>query len=98
MISYIWVMIRGIIRLESYSISRAEEMLEEIKAKRERMIEFADKHGFTGEETIKASQELDELINEYQRTFHPLSKPKDDFGNAFIRIFMIWVKSFFVEI
>ncbi|MDP4103549.1 MAG: aspartyl-phosphate phosphatase Spo0E family protein, partial [Bacillota bacterium] len=55
-------------------------------------------HGFTGEETIKASQELDELINEYQRTFHPLSNQKDDFGSAFIRIFMIWVKSFFVEI
>lgn len=84
--------------MDSYSISRAEQMLEEIKAKRQRMIDCADKHGFTGAETIKVSQELDELINEYQRTFQPLSKPKDDFGNAFIRIFMIWMKSFFVEI
>ena len=91
-------MIRGIISLDSYSISRAEQMLEEIKAKRERMIDCADKHGFTGEETIKASQDLDVLINEYQRTFHPLSQQNDDFGSAFIRIFMIWVKSFFVEI
>jgi stage 0 sporulation regulatory protein len=91
-------MIRGIIRLDSYSNRRAEKMLEEIKAKREIMIHYADKHGFTGEETIKASQELDELINEYQRTFQPLSKPKDDFGNDFLQIFLIWVKSFFVEI
>jgi stage 0 sporulation regulatory protein len=91
-------MIRGIIRLDSYSNSRAEQMLEEIKAKREIMIVCADKYGFTGEETIRTSQELDELINVYQRTFHPLSKPKDDYGNAFFRIFMIWMKSFFVEI
>lgn len=90
-------MIRGIIRLGSYISSRAEQMLKEIKAKREIMILCASKHGFTGEETIKASQDLDELINEYQRAFHPLSKQKDDLGYAFIRIFMIWLKSF-VEI
>ncbi|XJZ28297.1 aspartyl-phosphate phosphatase Spo0E family protein [Bacillota bacterium Lsc_1132] len=49
--------------------SRAVKMLEEIKAKRENMIKCASKNGFTNEMTIKLSQELDELINEYQRTF-----------------------------
>jgi stage 0 sporulation regulatory protein len=40
-------------------------MLEEIKAKREIMIKCANKYGFTNEQTIKYSQELDELINVY---------------------------------
>lgn len=90
-------MIRGITGVQYYSNSHAEKMLEEIKAKREIMIDCANKHGFTNEETIRISQELDELINEYQRAFHPSSKPNEDVGYAFIRIFMIWLKSF-VEI
>jgi stage 0 sporulation regulatory protein len=92
-----WVMIRRIIRLGGYSNSRAERMLDEIKVKREVMVDCAMKNGFTNEKTIKVSQELDELINEYQRSFQVTSKPNEDTGYAFIRIFMIWLKSF-VEI
>lgn len=80
-----------------YINSRAEQMLEEIKIKREIMIDCATQNGFTNEKTIKVSQELDELINEYQRSFQAKSKPNEDVGYAFIRIFMIWLKSF-VEI
>lgn len=79
------------------SQSRAEQMLEEIKVKREIMIECATRNGFTNEKTIKISQELDELINEYQRSFQVEAKPNENVGYAFIRIFMIWLKSF-VEI
>lgn len=61
--------IRRITRLCSDSNSRAEKMLEEIKAKREVMINCASKNGFTSEMTIQLSQELDELMNEYQRSF-----------------------------
>lgn len=90
-------MIRGITGLIGYSNSRAEKMLEEIKVKREIMIDCANKKGFTNDETIRVSQELDELINEYQRIFRPTPKETEDVGYAFFRIFMIWLKSF-VEI
>lgn len=40
-----------------------------IKEKREIMIESARIYGFTNEITLKHSQELDVLINEYQRFF-----------------------------
>ncbi|MFT4412362.1 aspartyl-phosphate phosphatase Spo0E family protein [Fredinandcohnia humi] len=42
-------------------------LLDEINRKRQEMIEVANNTGFTSRETIKCSQELDELINIYQR-------------------------------
>jgi stage 0 sporulation regulatory protein len=47
--------------------SQSEVILEEISNKRELMMDCANKNGFTYEETIRYSQELDELINKYQR-------------------------------
>lgn len=47
----------------------------QIKIKREEMIAVARKTGFTSEETLQISQELDKLINEYQRFF--LKKKKN---------------------
>ncbi|WP_026078584.1 aspartyl-phosphate phosphatase Spo0E family protein [Saccharococcus caldoxylosilyticus] len=38
-----------------------------IEEKRQQMIELALTYGFTAEETIQCSQELDELINRYLR-------------------------------
>jgi stage 0 sporulation regulatory protein len=38
-----------------------------IEEKRQQMVELALTHGFTAEETIQCSQELDELINQYLR-------------------------------
>lgn len=44
-----------------------ENILIEINAQREKMISCALINGFTNELTIKYSQELDVLINEYQQ-------------------------------
>ncbi len=64
-------------------------MLEAIKVKRESMINCANKKGFTCEETIKFSQELDILINEYQKvTLHSNEEVKF----AFKQMTMIWPK------
>lgn len=45
------------------------EMEELIKQKREQMIQIAQEYGFTNEKTLKSSQELDNLLNKYQRFF-----------------------------
>ncbi|EIJ81709.1 hypothetical protein PB1_02180 [Bacillus methanolicus PB1] len=49
--------------------TKEQRMMKEIQHKREKMIDFAQKHGLTSERTIRCSQELDMLLNEYQRTF-----------------------------
>lgn len=46
-----------------------EQIEAAIKEKRELMIASAKANGFTNEITLKYSQELDVLINEYQRFF-----------------------------
>jgi stage 0 sporulation regulatory protein len=69
-------------------------MLEAIKAKRELMINCATQKGFTCEETIKYSQELDELINEYQKASKQASAPNEEVKFAFKQMIMIWPKVF----
>ncbi|WP_449539405.1 aspartyl-phosphate phosphatase Spo0E family protein [Ferdinandcohnia sp. Marseille-Q9671] len=39
-----------------------------IELKRRKMTNLANRHGFTAGETVKCSQELDELLNMYQKT------------------------------
>lgn len=56
--------------------STSEVLLAEIKKKREKMIDSAVKSGFTSKATLQFSQELDELIYEYQCTFHHEMKTK----------------------
>ncbi|MBT2729427.1 aspartyl-phosphate phosphatase Spo0E family protein [Bacillus sp. ISL-75] len=68
------------------------EMIEEIKAKRELMINSANTRGFTNEMTIKYSQELDELINEYQKVMDQISRPNEEIKFAFKQMIMIWPK------
>ncbi|MFJ7728842.1 Spo0E family sporulation regulatory protein-aspartic acid phosphatase [Neobacillus sp. NPDC097160] len=68
------------------------EMIEEIKVKRELMINSANRLGFTSDETIKYSQELDELINMYQRTIGQTSRPNEEVKFAFKQMIMIWPK------
>lgn len=46
-----------------------KEIFEEIQRQRMRMIETAREKGFTNDETIRQSQELDRLIYEYQCLF-----------------------------
>ncbi|PCK12641.1 transcriptional regulator [Bacillus safensis] len=50
---------------------RKEQLLMSIDEKRKQMVEAALVEGYTGEMTIKYSQELDNLMNEYQHLlFH----------------------------
>nr|WP_207627480.1 MULTISPECIES: aspartyl-phosphate phosphatase Spo0E family protein [Bacillaceae] len=67
-------------------------MIAEIKVKRELMIKSANNLGFTSEETIKYSQELDELINVYQRTVEQTSRPIEEVKFSFKQMIMIWPK------
>jgi len=46
---------------------RLRSMLSEINSKRDEMIKAGMNYGFTNEKTIKCSQELDQLIFEYQQ-------------------------------
>jgi stage 0 sporulation regulatory protein len=69
-------------------------VLEEIKVKRELMISCANQLGFTNEKTIQYSQELDELINEYQRLFKHSSRENEEVKFAFKQMIMVWPKAF----
>ncbi|MEH7501733.1 aspartyl-phosphate phosphatase Spo0E family protein [Neobacillus drentensis] len=69
-----------------------DEMIKEIKVKRELMINSAYTQGFTSEMTIKYSQELDELINEYQKVMDQTSRPNEEIKFAFKQMIMIWPK------
>ncbi|TWM94771.1 Aspartyl-phosphate phosphatase Spo0E [Bacillus licheniformis] len=44
-----------------------EALLVSISKKRKMMVEAAEIYGYTGDETIRRSQELDQLIYEYQK-------------------------------
>ncbi|MGG3563428.1 aspartyl-phosphate phosphatase Spo0E family protein [Neobacillus rhizosphaerae] len=68
------------------------EMIEQIKVKRELMIKSANTLGYTSEETIKYSQELDELINDYHRIMGQASRPNEEVKIAFKQMIMIWPK------
>ncbi|NRD78672.1 aspartyl-phosphate phosphatase Spo0E family protein [Bacillus sp. BRMEA1] len=68
------------------------DMIEEIKVKRELMIECANTLGFTSEATIKYSQELDELINKYHRMMGQASTPCEEIKFAFKHMVMVYQK------
>jgi stage 0 sporulation regulatory protein len=68
------------------------DIIEEIKVKRELMIKSANTFGFTSEETIKYSQELDELINEYHKMMGQASRQSEEVRFAFKQMIMIWPK------
>ncbi|MBP2239915.1 stage 0 sporulation regulatory protein [Cytobacillus eiseniae] len=53
-----------------------EEILMEIQKKREVMINIAKKHGYRSDCTIRCSEELDQLIYEYQREKHKDKKQR----------------------
>lgn len=46
---------------------KGQKILIQIQEKRERMIDSAKKYGYTNEYTIRCSEELDQLIFEYQQ-------------------------------
>ncbi len=67
-------------------------MIEEIKAKRELMINSATTLGYTNPQTLKYSQELDELINHYQRLIRSSDKSNEEVKFAFKDMIMVWPK------
>ncbi|TLS36158.1 aspartyl-phosphate phosphatase Spo0E family protein [Pseudalkalibacillus caeni] len=44
-----------------------QELLKQIEKNRQKVIAVASQYGLTNEKTVKYSQELDLLINQYQR-------------------------------
>ncbi|WP_223881841.1 aspartyl-phosphate phosphatase Spo0E family protein [Niallia endozanthoxylica] len=48
---------------------KKKTILAEIQKKREKMISLAQEKGLTNNDTIKCSQELDQLIFQYQSSF-----------------------------
>jgi stage 0 sporulation regulatory protein len=68
-------------------------MLAEIKIKREIMMKCANKYGFTNEQTIKYSQELDELINEYHKYVGQTRKANEEIKFALKNMIMVWPKA-----
>jgi stage 0 sporulation regulatory protein len=64
-------------------------MLDEINLKREMMIKSAEATGYTSEETVFYSQELDKLIFEYQCTFRKESKEFKPLRNCFHQM-LVW--------
>ncbi|HWO96767.1 MAG TPA: aspartyl-phosphate phosphatase Spo0E family protein [Bacillus sp. (in: firmicutes)] len=60
--------------------SEAESLLIEIVQKRQEMMIIAEEKGFTSTETIKCSQELDELLNIYQQLLAKKEKQKGFFS------------------
>ncbi len=51
--------------IPDHKISFEDKMILKIKQKREQMIQSANQFGYTDEQTVRYSQELDKLINEY---------------------------------
>lgn len=47
----------------------SNEILDQIKMQREKMIDSAEKSGFTSEDTLRFSRELDKLIFEFQQKY-----------------------------
>jgi len=70
---------------------RKQELLLAIQKKREVMIEEAKRSGYTSEETVRYSQELDELIFQYQLHVR-LQKTKMNFVKKSYKSMIVWPK------
>lgn len=64
-------------------------ILDEIQKKREKMIEAANRNGMTNDDTIRASQELDKLIYEYQCHNKKTTIPSGEFRMAIKQMMLI---------
>lgn len=69
----------------------SKTILVEIQKKRENMIELVHKKGLTSDDTIKCSQELDQLIYQYQLSFHQTKEQRGE-GQRKIKQMVIWPK------
>lgn len=68
-------------------------MLEEIQRMRLKMIDSAEKNGLTDEGTIRYSQELDQLIYQYQRIMQISSNHQQEVKFIFGQMILVWPKS-----
>lgn len=64
-------------------------MLDEIQKKREKMIESAKRKGYTNVDTIRYSQELDQLIYEYQCYSKRTGKQEEEVKIVFRQMMVI---------
>lgn len=79
-----------------YQIS--QDMLEEkIRKVRSKMIESAQTNGLTNEVTIKRSEELDQLIFQYQKNTYKSPKPHEE-GVLLFQQIMLFVPNVLLDI
>jgi stage 0 sporulation regulatory protein len=67
-------------------------MLIEIQKKRENMIDLVHKKGLANDDTIKCSQELDQLIYQYQLFFGKTPEKRSE-GKGKIKQMIVWQKT-----
>lgn len=67
-------------------------MLIEIQKKRENMIDLVHQKGLANDDTIKCSQELDQLIYQYQLFFHKSPEKRGE-GKRKIKQIVVWQKT-----
>lgn len=83
--------VRGRFELDKH-VDNGSLILEEIREKRELMMDCANKKGYTNDETLKYSQELDDLIYKYQLAINNKSIPNEEVKITF-KPMMIWPKA-----
>ncbi|MFE8703577.1 Spo0E family sporulation regulatory protein-aspartic acid phosphatase [Cytobacillus sp. FJAT-54145] len=69
-----------------------KELLDEIQKKREKMIDSAKMSGFTSDDTVRYSQELDKLIYEYQCSFQGDNRKTPEIRTNYKQMILIWPK------
>lgn len=79
----------GLIRRKNEVQYDSSVMLKEIQKKREIMIETANMKGYTNDDTIRHSQELDQLIYDYQRYSKKMSIHDEQRGIVFQQMMLI---------
>ncbi|WP_071395520.1 aspartyl-phosphate phosphatase Spo0E family protein [Bacillus tuaregi] len=70
---------------------KKKTILAEIQKKREKMIELAHEKGLTNNDTIKCSQELDQLIYQYQSSFRKNRRQRGE-RKRNIKYMLLWSK------
>ncbi|MGN7174681.1 transcriptional regulator [Paenibacillus sp. FSL R5-0490] len=69
------------------------QLLIEIQQKREKMIETARRNGMASQETVRCSQELDQLIFEYQCFIKREKEQKKRMRVSFRQMILSWKKA-----
>ncbi|MBG9450062.1 aspartyl-phosphate phosphatase Spo0E family protein [Cytobacillus firmus] len=69
------------------------QLLTEIQQKREKMIETARRNGMASQETVRCSQELDQLIFEYQCFIKREKEQKKSMRVSFREMILSWKKA-----